>query len=758
MQKDSSQPNSSTAFLTGVDKFSHEHADAVLYGCDHTSAIVAVEMNGSDQVWIYRRQQDGRTTRGAVPFTPWLIAADPTTWQQFPATTSIDELRGPHPLRYRISFANWDEHRRLTTEIRAPESRVDVFLNSAPIAQFLMATGVTLFTGMSFDDVRRMQLDIETLGLDPTEPDAEIIMVAIRQGDIEHVLVQQEGEAALLEELNEVFSSLDPDVIEGHNIYSFDLPYIVERARRNGVRLSFGRDGSAPQVWSNQQRFRVGPVSLPYTAVQIHGRHVVDTLHQIQRHDVQGVLSGYGLKSVIKELGIEREDREFVDGQEIANLWRAGERDRERLAHYALDDVRDVDLLSRITTPTEFYQTQTLPMTYQRATVSGTGKKIDDLMIRAYLSANHSLPQPQQARDFPGGYTSVIRSGVFGPIVKADVESLYPSIMISKNIGAASDVLGAFPILLRDLTERRINAKNMARKTEGEERAQWDALQASFKILINSFYGYLGFGIGHFNDFDAAEAVTLEGQRIIKQVVALLDESGAIPIEVDTDGVYFTPPEGVADVDSEELYVERIGQSLGAGIRLAHDGRYQRMLSLKMKTYALLDYDDALVLKGSALRSRRMERCFQEFIRVAARGLMQDEWDRVRDAYFELAARIQGKQMSPVEIGQWAMLRRSTAEKQPRLSRLLRSTQGQWKFGERVVIYERDNGELGLIQNYAHDENTTVLLRRLKETATRFREAFPSDPEFEAFFPTIQPLTNLDIARETQPVEQLGLF
>jgi hypothetical protein len=312
--------------------------------------------------------------------------------------------------------------------------------------------------------------------------------------------------------------------------------------------------------------------------------------------------------------------------------------------------------------------------------------------------------------------------------------------------------------MLRDLTTRRLDAKIRVRTTQGEERAQWDALQGSFKILINSFYGYLGFGNGHFNDYDAAETVTLEGQRIIKQVVKQLEVTGATPIEVDTDGVYFTPPVGIADADTEELYVEEIGKSLGAGIRLAHDGRYRRMLSLKMKTYALLEYDDKLILKGSALRSRRMEPCFKEFIQTAARGLMNDERDRVRESYFQLAARIQQKQLAPAEIGQWAMLRRATAEKQPRLSRLLRSTQGQWKFGERVIIYERDNGELGLLQNYAQDENTVVLLRRLKETATRFREAFSSEAEFDAFFPTIQQVTDLEMARERQPVEQLGLF
>ena len=72
-------------------------------------------------------------------------------------------------------------------------------------------------------------------------------------------------------------------------------------------------------------------------------------------------------------------------------LWRAGERSRARLAEYALDDVRDVDRLSGITLPTEFYQTQIVPMALQTATTSGMGTKIDHLMTRAYLAEGHSL-------------------------------------------------------------------------------------------------------------------------------------------------------------------------------------------------------------------------------------------------------------------------------------------------------------------------------------------------------------------------------
>ncbi len=352
-----------------------------------------------------------------------------------------------------------------------------------------------------------------------------------------------------------------------------------------------------------------------------------------------------------------------------------------------------------------------------------------------------------------------MRTGVFGPVVKADVESLYPSIMLHDNITSAADTLGAFPILLRELTQRRIDAKQRARQSVGEEHALWDGLQGSFKVLINSFYGYLGYGRGLFNDFDAAERVTLQGQRLIRNVVTELDRRGAKPIEVDTDGVYFTPPDGITTEDDEAAFIASVGSSvLPEGVRLAHDGRYAKMLSLKLKTYALLDYTGSLTLKGSALRSRRMERCFLRFIQDTARDFMLDQRDDVRDRYFELAEAIQQKTVDPREISQWTMVNRGSLEKQPRLKALLDANPGRWRYGERVEVYERADGSLGFVEDYARDEHTRELLRRLSDTAARFREAFATTAEFEAFFPKITPMTRLSEARNTKPVQQLKLF
>src|SRR5437867_4311175 len=80
------------------------------------------------------------------------------------------------------------------------------------------------------------------------------------------------------------------------------------------------------------------------------------------------------------------------------------------------------------------------------------------------------------------------------------------------------------------------------------------ALQSTFKILINSFYGYLGFQMGDFNDFDAANQVTAKGRDLIQSVIAWLKKNAAKIVEVDTDGIYFMPPESVKTAADEEQF------------------------------------------------------------------------------------------------------------------------------------------------------------------------------------------------------------
>jgi DNA polymerase I len=746
--------DSGEPLLTSPDRTEH-----LLYGSDPYPGIVAVERSGKDQVRIFQRKAN-KICEQYDRFRPWLLAARPAPWSTLRPQPQITELSGEHPLRFLVEFSTWPGY--LDAARAGRDANETFFQLRSPVEQYLVRSGRTLFKGMVFDDLRRLQIDIETLGFDARQPDASVIAIALRSaGGIEEVLTLETTEADLILQLTERLRELDPDAIEGHNIFNFDLPFLAMRAEQHDVSLLWGRDGSPVTLSEGQARFKVGALTLPFSPVYIHGRHVIDTYQQIQRYDTAGRLSSYGLKTAVEELGLTRPDRQFIPGEQIRAVWMS---DPDRLLQYALDDVRDVDILSTLATPTEFYQTQLVPRSFQAVATGGPGEKINDLMVRAYVMLGHSLPVAGAARGYPGGHAELLQVGTFSPVVKCDVESLYPSIMLTQAISAKGDVLNAYLPMLEDLTRRRLDAKARSQSTRGRgreaEHAMWDGMQSSFKVLINSFYGYLGYGGGLFNDYDAAERVTVEGQRIVKDVVRLLSASGSTPIEVDTDGVYFVPREGMASEDEERAYIEMISEALPPGIRLTHDGRYSGMLSLRLKTYALLDYDDGMILKGSSLRNRRMEPCFRQFLRDAAHFFLTGANERARDAYFSLGERIRDRSLEPSEFRQWAMIHEDTLAKHPRLQRLAAlSAAGRVpRSGDRLEVYERENGELGLIAAYDGDESIPYLLRRLREVAERFRDLFPSSAEFEAFFPALSVRTDLEAARAERPAEQLGMF
>ena len=86
----------------------------------------------------------------------------------------------------------------------------------------------------------------------------------------------------------------------------------------------------------------------------------------------------------------------------------------------------------------------------------------------------------------PGAEVTIVG---FGELVGAPL-----SIMLGQKILPAADRLGVAASLLEDLRAFRLSAKALARDaTDEAQRALLGGLQQTFKILINSFYGYLAF-------------------------------------------------------------------------------------------------------------------------------------------------------------------------------------------------------------------------------------------------------------------------
>jgi DNA polymerase elongation subunit (family B) len=552
--------------------------------------------------------------------------------------TSLTELAGPGALRWLARFATWrhalaarDRCREASGQAASTAAAPYRFL-SDPVHQYLLLTGRTSFGGMRFGDLRRLALDIEVVTTDGYEfpsaarADDRIVAVALADstGFREVLRGDRLDEAALLAECGRLIRERDPDVLEGHNIFRFDLEYIEARARRHGVPLAWGRDGSL--LRGRPARLSVAERTIGFRRYDVVGRHVVDTWMLAQLHDVGARdLPSFALKDIARHLGVAASGRTYVDSARIA---RELAENADRLMAYAADDALETVAVSAILSPAYFAQAQLLPFDYQSVTLRGAAAKVDALMLREYLRRGHAVPVPGPGQSVGGGLTAIWHQGVASPVLHVDVTSLYPSLMIAARVAPAGDVLGVFLELLTHLRDVRVAAKRHARSAAtAEERHHQQALSQSFKILINSFYGYLGFSSAHWNDFEAANRVTAEGRRVVTLVVDRLRELGATPVEADTDGVYFTPPPGHTE-DADAALLGAVAAGLPDGVTLELDGRYTAMFSYKMKTYALLDGRGRLTLKGSAFRSRGLEpfqrQLIEELVRLLVTGNRAD--------------------------------------------------------------------------------------------------------------------------------------
>jgi DNA polymerase elongation subunit (family B) len=722
-----------------------------MFGADPTPGIVAIERFGERAVRLYRRDASN-VTEDTDAFTPWLITSEQGA-EAIATATSVIRLSGDEALCQRLTFQTWSAWLDASRALRDDGTPLIAFPSAAE--QYLIDSGKGLFRGMSFEALRRAQIDIETLGLQPQEERSAIVLIAVAINGQSPTVIRGDEitERDMLLTLTDWIRTHDPDVIEGHNLFNFDLSFLVERARRHNITLTWGRDGSPVRI-GNEQRFKAGARTIPYQGAWVYGRHLIDTYQQIQRYDSTGQLESYALKPAIEALGLTRGDRTFVAGQDVADAWIHR---REELVRYVCDDVADVNTLSELALPTEFYQARLLPRSFQSVATGGPGEKINDLLIRAYAAQNESIPVPRTPRDYPGGYAELRSVGRFAPVVKCDVESLYPSIMLADAIAPASDRLGVFLPILHRLTDRRLAAKRAELLATGRDRAQWRGIQSSFKVLINSFYGYLGYGRGYFNDFAAAERVTLRGQELVQHVVRELERQDALAIEIDTDGVFFQPPESTTSFDGELELLDRVNATLPERIRLAHDGRYRGMLSLKLKNYALMDFDGRITLKGSSLRSRRDERFLRRFVRDAVVRLLEPgRYGDIRDYYLDTAQQIVSGALTVEDIARWETITDQTFSSES--NRRLAGAAGAERVGERLLVYQREDGSVARASAYHDDEDRVYLLRRLRDMAERFRPLFDDASEFDYTFPLVTLRTDLAALRDAQPVVQLGLF
>jgi DNA polymerase elongation subunit (family B) len=747
----------------------------LLFGKDKEENIVGAYQLTDTRIRVFNRI-NGTVSFHDEPFFPFIFVSDASLLEGFIPEDKdkfwLVKLGGSNFYQCLSIFRSWKTYRgaidfingKKYTEASESSNEGGQFENNSHIynkgdavTQYLLQSGKTLFKGMIFDDLYRMQLDIET-NYDPAGKrtgnsgfgEDEVIIVSLSDSKGWETALHSKGrdEKALLEELVALIVKMDPDVIEGHNIFSFDLSYLQRRCERHGIPFAIGRNGLIPKTYPASIRFAERSIDYPF--FDIPGRHVIDTLFLVQSYDIsKRSMQSYGLKAVAKHFGFASPDRTYVDYKDIAALW---QNNHEKLLAYALDDVRETRALSSLLSGSNFFLAQMLPYTYAMTSRIGQAAKIEVLLVREYLRRKQSIPKPTSGQQHSGGYTEVFLKGILGPIVYADVESLYPSIMLSYNICPKSDDLRVFPGILNDLKDLRFKAKDKARKEKALGNASlannFDAMQSSFKILINAMYGYLGYVGGIFNDFDEADKVTSTGQNLAKKMIFEFESRGCKVIEVDTDGILFVPPASVTTETEEKELVQEVSMLMPQGINIGFDGRYRKMISYMKKNYALLGYDNVMLLKGSSLTSRSGEKFGRDFVRRGFETLLTEDISGLHDLFTEYRNKILNHELDVSEFSRTESLKNSIEQYQNDVKIGKRSKSITYETaikaglgvtkGDRITYYvsgsgtgssSYEKGKLAAEWNREKpDENTHFYLKRLDEHCQKFLPFFkPQD-------------------------------
>ncbi|MGI0155771.1 MAG: DNA polymerase domain-containing protein, partial [Thermoplasmata archaeon] len=380
-----------------------------------------------------------------------------------------------------------------------------------------------------------------------------------------------ESERRILEEFVRIVEEDDPDVITGYNIGGYDIPLLLERAQAVGLPgLLMGRERTAPRSSGGGDRLW-----------KITGRIVADAWWAARRElrPKQETLQ-YVARTLLGDSKLD------VDRRNIAAEWA---RDRNRVMEYCEHDadlaLRILQRLRSIDKAADLATVARLPL---EEGLNGRTSQFIDAILIPHADAEHVgvPPTHRMGRDSPieGGYVHAIRPGIYRWVVVLDFKSMYPSIIIARNLcfttlspdgtivapsGArflSPEVRkGIIPKILSGLLADRDRFRQLGRTAATAElREYYDGLQNAVKVLMNSFYGVLASSFYRFTNKEIGSAITAFAREAITSIIKDLETDGHEVVYSDTDSVFVRSP-----VDSVEGARE-FGESVAR--RFTHEG------------------------------------------------------------------------------------------------------------------------------------------------------------------------------------------
>lgn len=403
------------------------------------------------------------------------------------------------------------------------------YIAVSPVEQYMIQTGRRLFKGYDdYDDLLRMEWDLETEGLDPQINAISQIGIRTNKGYEKIITITGEGEEKQKNELRaiceffEIIKELQPDIITGHNTENFDWNFIDVRLGLFGLKmgdfsLKYFRKGVYKK--KKQQVLKLGGEMEYFYPTVMWGTNLTDSLFAVRRAQaLDSNMKSATLKYVTKYSNIAKKNRVYVPGKIINTTWedlnpdyafndenghwfkvdekllakttsdgqlrynRYEEDGKQMLIdnendekfefvtgryvvqRYLLDDLWETDKIELRYNQSNYLVGKMLPVSYEKMCTMGTAAIWKYIMLAWSYENNLAIPELIQQKAFTGGLSRLLKVGYVDRIVKLDYNSLYPSIILTFGIRSNIDLMDVMSALLNYILTQREYYKELKAK------------------------------------------------------------------------------------------------------------------------------------------------------------------------------------------------------------------------------------------------------------------------------------------------------
>jgi len=198
---------------------------------------------------------------------------------------------------------------------------------------------------------------------------------------------------------------------------------------------------------------------------------------------------------------------------------------------------------------------------------------------------------------------------------------------------------------------------------------------------------------------------------------------------VDTDSCSFSKQDGSEFTHDEQMTcIDEINDTLPEMIKFSHDGYLTHLLIVRTKNYAYVE-DGKKTIRGASLRATSKEPALKAFIIEAIDMLLFEDSPDIHSLYVKYVKKI----LALDSIDDWCSKRSITNKvfesERANETKIVDAIRGkEFSIGDKIYIYFRPDGTLGLKSEWTGDHDQSRLLSKLYATMKTFDTVVDAAP------------------------------